>query len=83
MNAVDTKDITWYITNYTTKKQALTWNTSAVLARTLAFEMKMNDNIMACRDLGKKLVQKFAHSMNKEQEFGACEAISLIMGWGD
>ncbi len=82
-NAVNTKDITWYITNYATKKQLLTWNTSAMLARTLAFEMEIDQKVMECHDLGKKLVQKFAHAMNKEQEFSVCEAISHIMGWGD
>ncbi len=82
-NAVDTKDITWYITNYATKKQALTWNMSATLAHTLAFEMEADSKTMECRDLGKKLVQKFSHAMNKDQEFSVCEAISYVMGWGD
>ncbi|KAK0436979.1 uncharacterized protein EV420DRAFT_1487302 [Desarmillaria tabescens] len=82
-NAVDTKDITWYITNYTTKKQVLTWNTSAALACTLAFEMEADKRTIECRDLGKKLIQKFAHAMNKEQEFSVCEAISQVMGWED
>ncbi len=66
INAVNTKDITWYITNYATKKQLLTWNTSAMLAWTLAFEMEIDQKVMECCDLGKMLVQKFAHAMNKE-----------------
>ena len=82
-NAPETKDITWYITMYATKKQARSSNASALLATRLALhnaqERARHDNV----DRNKRLLQRCANALSREQEFSAPEVVSYIMGWGD
>ena len=82
-NAPETKDITWYITTYATKKQAHSSNASALLATRLALhnaqERARHDNV----DRNKRLLQRCANALSREQEFSAPEVVSYIMGWGD
>lgn len=82
-NGKETKSITWYITNYATKKQQKSSNTSALLAHRLAHhkrQEKKADNIIATN---RRLIQRCANSLSRDQEFSAPEVVSYLMGWGD
>ena len=57
LNGIETKDIAWYITNYIAKKQGISFNTSALLARTLAFHHLDEVRTSDLRTMNKKLVQ--------------------------
>ena len=82
-NGAETKDITWYITCYTAKKQQASSNTSALLAKRLAFHRKQEARNADITSLNKKLIQRCANTLSREQEFSAPEVISYLMGWGD
>lgn len=82
-NGGDTKDITWYITNYATKKQRHSFNTSALLAKRLAYhniEERGNQDVTS---INNKLLSRCANSLTREQEFSGPEVVSYLMGWGD
>jgi hypothetical protein len=49
LNGMETKDIAWYITNYVAKKQKNSSNTSALLAKTLAFHQQDKDTTQDLR----------------------------------
>lgn len=82
-NGGDTKDITWYITNYATKKQRSSFNTSALLAKRLAYHNVQEKGNTRYTDVNKKLLSRCANSLTREQEFSGPEVISYLMGWGD
>lgn len=82
-NGSDTKDITWYITNYATKKQQHSFNTSALLAKRLAFHNVQEKGNMSFTDVNKKLLSRCANTLTREQEFSGPEVVSHLMGWGD
>jgi hypothetical protein len=82
-NGSETKDIAWYITNYVGKKQRLSSNTSALLAKTFAYHQWDEGSITDLRLLGKNLVQHCANMLSRQQELSAPEVISYLMGWGD
>jgi hypothetical protein len=82
-HGAEMKDISWYITNYATKKQTVSSNMSALLATHLAFH---NAQEAAAPDLKKqnqKLIQRCSNTFSREQEFSAPEVTSYLMGWGD
>lgn len=82
-NGGDTKDITWYITNYATKKQRHSFNTSALLAKRLAYHNVQEKGHREVTDVNKKLLSRCANSLTREQEFSGPEVVSYLMGWGD
>lgn len=82
-NGSDTKDITWYITNYATKKQQHSFNTSALLAKRLAFHNVQEKGNTSFTDVNKKLLSRCANTLTREQEFSGPEVVSHLMGWGD
>ena len=82
-NGIETRDIAWYTTHYIAKKQRESSNTSALLAKTFAFHRdseKRNFDLVA---MNKKLIQRCANTLSREQELSAPEVISYLMGWGD
>lgn len=82
-NGTQTKDIAWYITVYVGKKRRQSSNTSALLAKMLAFhhqDQMQNGDLMK---LNKKLIQRCANTLSRQQELSAPEVISYLMGWGD
>ena len=82
-NGSETRDISFYITLYVAKRQARSSNTSALLAKKLAFhKLKERYNSDIPR-LNKRLLQRCANTLTREQEFSAPEVISYLMGWGD
>jgi hypothetical protein len=82
-NGGETKDITWYITNYATKKQRQSSNISALIAKRLAYhnvEEKWEPDIRA---VNKRLLSRCANTLTRDHEFSGPEVISYLMGWGD
>jgi hypothetical protein len=76
-----TATLTYYITNYATKKQQRSSNASALLARLLAFIHKEERRQTDLNKLNKKLIQSCANCLTCDQEFSAPEIVSYIMGW--
>ncbi|KAF5331245.1 hypothetical protein D9611_013149 [Ephemerocybe angulata] len=78
-----TRSITWYITNYASKKQQRSNNQSALLAKSFAYhtanELRNPDAVNS----NKRLLQRCANSLARDREFSAPEIISYLMGWGD
>jgi len=82
-NAPETKNITWYLSTYTSKKQSHSKNTSAVLANHLAFHNLQERTNQDSINRNKRLLTCCINSISCDQEFSAPEVISYIMGWGD
>ena len=82
-NGTETKDIAWYITVYVGKKRKRSSNTSALLANTLAFHHHDENGTADLKLLNKKLIQRCANTLSRQQELSAPEVVSYLMGWGD
>ncbi|KAJ7081407.1 hypothetical protein B0H15DRAFT_924257 [Mycena belliarum] len=82
-NGRDTKDITFYITMYIAKKQNQAANASALLAKSMAFQRKLNVAEGGCRDINKRMIQQCANTLSRQQELSGPEVVSYLMGWGD
>ncbi len=78
-----TATLTYYITNYATKKQQRSSNASALLAKRLAFVRKEERTQTDLNKLNRKLIQSCANSLSRDREFSSPEIISYIMGWPD
>ncbi len=84
-NGVETKDITWYITKYMDKpvpddeKQS----PSVILAATLEIHREHDAHIESYRDSNKKLMQRMAHSLNRNRAMGGPQIMMYLMGYGD
>jgi hypothetical protein len=84
-NGSDTKNISYYITMYATKKQGKSYNLSAVMARGLAYHLQ-HPNPAYLHDLRKaqsSLLFRLEHSINLHQEIAATLAMTLLMGRGE
>jgi hypothetical protein len=82
-NGTETKDVTWYFSAYVAKNQRDISNSSALLANRLAFHEKQeryNADMTSCN---KRLIQRCANTLSREQIFSAPEVISYLMGKGD
>ncbi len=82
MNGAETNSITWYITNYATKKQQRSSNISALLAESHAFRVKDKRN-SDTKEASKRLIQGCANTLTRDREFSSPEIMSYLMGWGD
>ena len=82
-NGSETKDIAWYITNYATKKQQVSSNTSTLLAKRLAFHKVQERRDPDIQNRSRRLIQRCANSLSHLQEFSSPEIMSHLMGWGD
>ena len=84
-NGGDTKNITFYVTVYSAKKQGKHFNLSAVMAQGYAYHLDHpNPEYMDCvRDDQRLLLFRLVHTINREQELAAPMVISYLMGWGD
>ncbi|KAM6495525.1 hypothetical protein JOM56_008231 [Amanita muscaria] len=78
-----TSTITWYITNYATKKQSWSHNASALLAKKFIQHSEMTAGNQVLIDRHKLLIEQCAIALTFEREFGAPEIVSYLMGWGD
>ena len=82
-NGTETKDLAFYITNYVAKKQKDSSNVSALLAKRLAFHKKQEKYTVDVTVLNKRLLQRCANTLSREQEFSAPEVSSYLRGHGD
>lgn len=84
-NGEATKDLSFYITSYTAKNQQHSSNTSALLAKSYVHKSSpLNTHqINSIHDLNKRLIQRCANTLTREQELSAPEVINYLMGWGD
>ncbi|KAH9045127.1 hypothetical protein EDB84DRAFT_1243980, partial [Lactarius hengduanensis] len=82
-NGMEMKDIAWYITYYVAKKQRDSSNTSALLAKTLAYHRSTEQRNSVLSAIHKKLIQQCANSLSWQQELSAPEVVGYLMGWGD
>ncbi|KAG9225266.1 hypothetical protein CCMSSC00406_0007097 [Pleurotus cornucopiae] len=82
-NVSNTGGIAWYITLYATKKQQKNSNSSAVLARRLAFHSLESMKDPVVDDLNRKMINRCANALSRDQEFSAPEVVGYLMGWGD
>ena len=82
-NGSETKDMTWYFSGYVTKKQWDITNSCALLANRLAFHEKQERYTSKTTARNKRLIQRYANTLSREQVFSAPEVISYFMGNGD
>ena len=82
-NGAETRDISFYISQYVAKRQTKSSNASALLAKKLAFHKARERYNSDISRLNKRLLQRCANTLSREQEFSAPEVISYLMGWGD
>ncbi|KAF8799798.1 hypothetical protein BYT27DRAFT_7119914, partial [Phlegmacium glaucopus] len=75
--------LTWYITNYASKKQQRSSNVSALLAKCVAFHKLEEKRRTNLTDVNKCLIQQCANTLTHDREFSGPEIISYLMGWGD
>ncbi|KAF8803427.1 hypothetical protein BYT27DRAFT_7214734 [Phlegmacium glaucopus] len=83
MSGKETSVLTWYITNYASKKQQRSSNVSALLAKRVAFHMVEERRRRDLTDVNKRLIQRCANTLTRDREFSGPEIMSYLMGWGD
>lgn len=82
-NGEETKNISWYITKYVAKKQNVSTNTSALLAKTFTFHRDNERRTTDLTLLNKRLIQRCTNTLSREQELSAPEVVAYLMGWSD
>lgn len=82
-SGAETMDISFYISMYVAKRQANSSNASALLAKKVAFHKKRERYNTDVATLNKRLLQRCANTLTREQEFSGPEVASYLMGWGD
>jgi Helitron helicase-like domain at N-terminus len=82
-NGTETKDLAFYITNYVAKKQRESSNVSALFAKRIAFHKKQEKYTVDVTALNRRLLQRCANTLSREQEFSAPEVSSYLRGHGD
>ncbi|KAG2107117.1 hypothetical protein BD769DRAFT_1675702 [Suillus cothurnatus] len=82
-NGEGTKHISWYISSYAAKQQQHSSNVSALLAKTIAYHQKDQSHNADLHSVNKRLIQRCANALSREQEFSAPEVVSYLSGFGD
>jgi len=83
MNGAETCVLVLYNTNYTSKKQNRSSNTSALIADRLAFQQTVLDQNEDAQTYNKRLIQRCANALLTQREFSGPEIMSYLMGWDD
>ena len=83
MSGGETNVLTWYITNYASKKQQRSSNVSALLAKRVAFHTVEERGRTDIANINKRLIQRCANTLTRDREFSGPEIMSYLMGWGD
>ena len=84
-NGSDTKNISFYITMYATKKHGRSYNLSSVMAEGLAYHI-LHPNPTYIGDIRKQqsqLLFRLGHAINRQQEIAATMAMTYLMGRSD
>lgn len=82
-NGSDTKDVTWYFTDYSTKKQNKNNNVSALMASTLLYHQEHSNHLDDVVDRNRLLLFRCQHAINRQMEHSGPQVIAYLMGWGD
>jgi hypothetical protein len=82
-NGVDTKHVSWYSTDYQTKKQNKNNNVSALMAKSLLYHEEHSDHLESVLERNRLLIFRCQHSINREMEYSGQQVIAYLMGWGD
>ena len=83
-NGADTRNISFYVTSYTAKKQGKTHNLSAILSTAFAYHTQhQNQHPDSTRNKQQTLIFRLINSINREQELSCAMVMSYLMGWGD
>lgn len=82
-NGHDTKNVTWYITGYSAKKQGHYHNLSAVMAQGHAYHLTRTDYRDSLMDDQRKLLLRVVQSINRQQELSGPMVVAYLMGWRD
>jgi hypothetical protein len=83
MSGGETNVLTWYITNYASKKQQRSSNVSALLAKRVAFHTAEERGRTDVADINKRLIQRCSNTLTRDREFSGPEIMAYLMGWGD
>ena len=83
VNGCETCVLVLYIGNYATKKQSRSSNTSALLAKRLAFHRQSSSSVQDILDNNRLLLQRCTNALITQKEFSGPEIASYLMGWGD
>lgn len=83
MSGGDTSVLTWYITNYASKKQQRSSNVSVLLVKWVAFHTVEERRRMDLSNINKCLIQRCTNTLSRDREFSGPEIMSYLMGWGD
>ena len=84
-NGEETKNITFYVSSYTGKKQGKNYNLSAVMADTFAYHVAhpISKYMQDLREQQRLLLFRVVNAVNREQELAAPMVVSYLMGWSD
>lgn len=82
-NGGDTKNLTWYVTSYASKKQGKSHNMSALMAKGHAYHTEWMTYLDSLEDAQRKMLFCVLQMVNHQQEISAAMVTSYLMGWGD
>ncbi|KAG2096498.1 uncharacterized protein F5147DRAFT_583956 [Suillus discolor] len=82
-NGSDTKDVAWYFTDYSTKKQNKNNNVSALMASTLLYHQEHSNHLDDVVNHNRLLLFHCQHAINREMEHSGPQVIAYLMGWGN
>lgn len=81
LNAGIALGLSFYITGYAAKKQNRSYNTSALLAKTLVYHQANNPYAEDLRESQRMLLFRATNMLNKQQELPAPIVASYLMGY--
>ncbi len=82
-NTRETNNITFYVAGYAAKKQGKSYNSSALLAKGLAYHFQDTTYRHDLRENARMLLFRSINVLNRQQEIPAPMVHSYLMGWGD
>ena len=82
-NGEDTKHLTWYISNYTTKGQKAVYNMSLLIAKYVAYHFSDSLGVFNAWECTWNLLFQCLHATNCNTEQPGPQVVSYLMGWGD
>lgn len=82
-NTHETNNITFYVAGYAAKKQGKSYNSSALLAKGLAYHFQDSTYRHDLRENARMLLFRSINVLNRQQELPAPMVHSYLMGWGD
>jgi hypothetical protein len=81
-NGKETKDATWYTTDYATKKQSKNNNVSALMAKALLYHQDHSDHIDSLLERNRMLLFRCQQAVNREMELSGPQVMAYFDGMG-